>query len=312
LLGRCERWMLAAMQDPREGAAERPNEDKLLEAAYRAEFSPGSDDPAEVRQVAERRLRVGELRGLAIDDLATRVAGHSLLRRADDTARMAALRFVERRLSEGEKVSAYDESGSFNGFLRRVVSNLLLDWLRSPTGKAELRRAEHDGIDSNGPLSEPPEEMELPREEFERNRRLSLHHLVALRCVQSMPPGRGIPLRVSLWPGYEHEVADVLAIGSFAHCHETAGGQAESRACDAGKRCTTPDDAWRAAYGAELDKAKSDEPAGLSRRAVAVVLRIGLGKPMAKREGAVCERISKGRLQLIAELRRAGIRGSTT
>ena len=31
---------------------------------------------------------------------------------------------------------------------------------------------------------------------------------------------------------------------------------------------------------------------------------------MAKREGAVCERISKGRMQLIEELRRAGITGA--
>ena len=71
-----------------------------------------------------------------------------------------------------------------------------------------------------------------------------------------------------------------------------------------------PTPAWRSAYEDELTKAKEGEPEGLSRRSVAVLTRIGDGKPMAKREGAICERISKGRLQLVEELRRAGIRGA--
>ncbi len=291
------------MREPSEGIAPA---DHLLEAAYRAEFSAEPLEPDALLRVDGRPRRFGDLRAMAMHDLAQRIDQHPLLRRADDTARQAALRFVERRLGEAHKVQAYDQSGSFHGFLRRVVNNLLLDWLRSPTGKAELRRAEHDGADADADQLDPV----LPREEFERRRLLMLHNLVALRTIQSMPPGRGIPLRLALWPAYELDLAEVDLVGSFAHCHESAQGQAEARACDSGKRCGSPTDAWRSAYRAEVDQARETEPEGLSRRAVAELTRIGLGKPIAKREGAICERISKGRLQLLQELRRAGIRGT--
>jgi hypothetical protein len=291
------------MREPSEGIAPA---DHLLEAAYRAEFAPEPQDPDSLVVVDGRPRRVGELRALAMHDLAQRIDHHSHLRRADDTARQAALRFVERRLGEAQKVQAYDQTGSFQGFLRRVINNLLLDWLRSPTGKAELRRAEHDGADGDGDDTAP----ELPREEFERRRLLMLHNVIALRAIQAMTPGRGVPLRLALWPAYELDLAEIDLVASFAHCHETAQGQAEARACDSGKRCGTPGAAWRAAYQSELDLARETEPGGLSRRAVAELTRIGLGKPIAKREGAICERISKGRLHLLQELRRAGIRGT--
>lgn len=278
----------------------------LLEAAYRAEFSPPPSPPDTLVQVEGRHVRVGELRSLAMIDLSERIETHSLLRRADDTARIAALRFVERRLSEADKIGAFDNAGSFHGFLRRVVNNLLLDWLRSPAGKAELKRAEHDP--SEGALGE--EEPLLPREEFEDRRRLTLNHLVALRAIQSLPPGRGVPLRLALWPAYELQVADIETVGSFACCHETSRSQAEGRACDAGKRCPIPTEAWRAAYRLEIEQAQIAEPAGFSRKVIAELTRIGRGKPVAKREGAICERISKGRLQIIEDLRRTGIRGT--
>ena len=38
-----------------------------------------------------------------------------------------------------------------------------------------------------------------------------------------------------------------------------------------------------------------------------MLTRIGTDKTLSKREGAVCERISKGRMQLVAALRRSGI-----
>lgn len=304
-----ERWIVHAMADSRDDAA-RTDDDRVLEAAYLAEFGAeaGTSAPDARRVVAGVSRRVGDLRALAIHDLSTRVTEHTLLRRADDTARTTALRFVERRLAEGGKVAAYSEEGTFQGFLRRVLSNLLLDWLRSPAGKAELRRAEHDGSDfgAEGDTDEPV----LPSEEREERRRLALHQLVAVRALQSLPPGRGVPLRLALWPAYEHEPADVAVIGGFAHCHETASAQADARACDAGKRCTTPTEAWRDAHHRELDQTKQTEPDGLSRKSIAVLTRIGHDKPMAKREGAICERISKGRLMLVEELRRAGIRGS--
>ena len=63
---------------------------------------------------------------------------------------------------------------------------------------------------------------------------------------------------------------------------------------------------------AELAEARAAEPSGLSRKAVATLSRIGLGKPMQKREGAVCERISKGRMQLLDALRRSDIRGDAS
>jgi hypothetical protein len=278
----------------------------LLEAAYRAEFSVSPPDPGASIELEGRATTAGELRALALVDLSNRIEQHPLLRRADDTARLAALRFVERRLHEGHKVSAFDQSGSFQGFLRRVLSNLLLDWLRSPTGKAELRRAEHLAGEGDPGEELPP----LPQEEFEERRRLTLHHLVAIRALQSLPPGRGIPLRLALWPDYELDLAEVRQVASFAYCHETADGQAEGRACDAGRRCPVPPEAWSNAFRGELEQAQQREPQGLSRRVIAELTRIGQGKPMPKREGALCERISKGRLQLIEELRRVGIRGT--
>jgi len=278
----------------------------LLLAAYSAEFSSEPPPPETPIPVDGRPIPAGELRSLAVVDLADRIERHSLLRRADDTARLAALRFVERRLVEGHKIESFEKSGSFHGFLRRVINNLLLDWLRSPTGKAELKRAEHQSGD--GDASAEPDE--LPREEFEQRRRLTIHHLVAIRTIQSLPPGRGIPLRLALWPDYDLEVAEVEVAASFAYCHETAGNQAEGRACDAGKRCPIPDDDWRTSYRGELAQAQTAEPQGLSRRAIAELTRIGRGKPLPKREGAICERISKGRLHLIEELRRVGIRGT--
>ena len=278
----------------------------LLEAAYRAEFVVPQPEPEVRLQVEGRPMTAGELRSLAVVDLATRIEQHPLLRRADDTARLAALRFVERRLSEGNKIGAFDQSGSFHGFLRRVLNNLLLDWLRSPAGKAELKRTEHQSGDGD-PSEEPPP---LPHEEFEARRRLALHHLVAIRVIQGLPPGRGIPLRLALWPDYELDLAEVSGVASFAFCHETASNQAEGRACDAGRRCPVPPPGWSDAYRSELEQAQQKEPQGLSRRTIAELTRIGRDKPMPKREGALCERISKGRLQLIEELRRVGIRGT--
>lgn len=287
-----------------EGAS-TPSE-PLLEAAYRAEFSSSTE--AETRVTVEgRAMRAGDLRALAVVDLAERVEQHPLLRRADDTARLAALRFVERRLTEANKIGAFDQSGSFFGFLRRVVNNLLLDWLRSPAGKAELRRAEH--LPGEGDASE--EAPPLPQEEFEERRRLALHHLLAVRAIQTLPPGRGIPLRLALWPAYGLDVAEVDEVGSFAYCHETARSQGEGRACDAGKRCPVPTETWRTTFRGEIEAAQAAEPQGLSRRAIAELTRIGRDKPVAKREGALCERISKGRLHLLDQLRRAGIQKST-
>lgn len=278
----------------------------LLEAAYRAEFVVPQPEPETRFQLEGRSLTAGELRSLAVVDLATRIEQHTLLRRADDTARLTALRFVERRLNEANKIGAFDQSGSFQGFLRRVLSNLLLDWLRSPAGKAELKRAEHQSGDGDPAEEAPP----LPLEEFEERRRRTIHHLIAIRTIQALPPGRGVPLRLALWPDFELDVAEVSGVTSFAYCHETADTQSEGRACDAGRRCPLPPDPWGDAYRNELEQAQEKEPQGLSRRTIAELTRIGRGKPMPKREGALCERISKGRLQLIDELRRAGIRGT--
>ena len=135
---------------------------------------------------------------------------------------------------------------------------------------------------------------------------------MAVRTLQTLPPGRGAPLRLALWPAYEHDAGELATLAAFAHCHESSDGQAEARACDSGKRCTTPSEAYRSAHGQEIAAAKVEEPGGLSRRAIATLTRIGHGKPMPKREGAICERISKARLMLVEELRRAGIRGVTT
>ncbi len=287
-----------------ESASARSDEDLLLEAAYLAEYGPEPLPPAASTVVAGVARRSGELRALCLTDLSARVSGHALLRRADDVARIEALRFVEERLMAGEKIERFAADGSFHGFLRRVVSNLLLDWLRSPRARAELRRVEHDPARMDDAV-----ELELPREETERVQRLALHHLVAVRTIQALPPGRSLPLMLALWPAYEHVERDLAAMAAFAHCHETASGQAEARACDAGKRCGAPSAGYRERHGAELDAAKADEPSGLSRRAIADLLRIGRDKPTSKREGAVCERVSKGRLMLLEALRRSGIRG---
>lgn len=288
----------------REATSARAADEAELEVAYLAEFTREPVDKDAVLVVAGARRRAGELRAIAIRDLATRVTDHHLLRRADDTARVAALRFVERRLVDGDKIAQYSREGAFVGFLKRVVHNLLLDWLRSPTGRAELRRAEHDPSHAR---PDEIEEMPLPGEIAERSRLMVEHHAIALRALRALPPGRGVPLRLSLWPAYEHDEDDAAAFGEFARCHETADSQADARACDSGRRCVLPDPAWRAAHALELDAGKRAEPAGLSRRAIAEVLRIGVGKPVAKREGAICERISKGRLMLLDELRRTGV-----
>lgn len=307
----------------------RPEEDRLLEAAYRAEFSASPADVDSVQMIAQKPRKGGELRALAVTDLAERIADHGLLRRSDDTARMAALHFVERRLTASNKPALYDGSGAFAGFLRRVLHNLLLDWLRSPAGRAELRRASHEpgGVfdrattEDDGPsLGDDPEgEMGLrndpdvlPSEALATRRRQSLHHLVALRALRgSLPPGRSVVLRLSLWPDFPIESEDLQSFSHFAHCHESAGSQGESRGCDSGKRCTIPPDTWRVRWLHELAEAQRDEPSGLSRRTIAMLTRIGHDKPLAKREGAVCERISKGRMQLVAALRRSGIYGAT-
>lgn len=280
--------------------------DELLEAAYLAEFGLSKPDPGDQVQVGEQTAHAGELRSLAVVDLAARIDQHILLRRVDDTARLAALRFVERRISEGNKIEAFDRSGSFQGFLRKVIHNLLLDWLRSPAGKAEIRRTEHQP----GEADPVEEESPLPGEEFEERRCLTLHHLLAIRRIQSLPPGRGVPLMLALWPDYELDLAEVRRLASFAYCHETADSQAEGRACDAGRRCPVPSEGWLQRYQAELEQAQREEPQGLSRRTIAELTRIGRGKPLPKREGALCERISKGRLQLLEELRSIGIRGT--
>ena len=293
----------------READPARAADEPLLEAAYLAEFSPEPADKDARLVVGGVARRAGDLRALAIHDLATRITDHHLLRRADDTARVAALRFVERRLVEGHKIAQYGREGAFVGFLRRVLHNLLLDWLRSPTGRAELRRAEHDP--SLG-LPDEIEEMPLPGEIAERTRVMTAHHAIALRALRALPPGRGVPLRLSLWPAYEHDAEDVTTFGDFSRCHETATSQTDARACDSGRRCVLPDLAWRTAFGDELDAKKRAEPDGLSRRAIAEVLRIGVGKPVDKREGAICERISKGRLMLLDELRRTGVENAAS
>lgn len=288
----------------------RPNDDALLEAAYRAEFGPSAVDPASTHQVTGRPYRGGQLRAVALHDLSERVAKHSLLRRADDTSRQTALRFVEQRLHEGRKVHAYEGTGSFAGFLRRVLHNLLLDWLRSPAGRAELRRAEHEGNEGLASDGAAWDEPVLPSEEFEVKRRRLLHHALITRALKrGMPPARSVVVRLALWPAYEHDEEDVRDFGAFAHCHEGASTVSDARGCDTGKRCDEPPAGWRGGYETELEGAKASEPQGLSRKAVATLTRIGLGKPMPKREGAICERISKGRMQLVEELRRAGIHG---
>ncbi|HEU4532620.1 MAG TPA: hypothetical protein VFS00_00835, partial [Polyangiaceae bacterium] len=293
--------------------APRPDDDDaLLEAAYRAEFGSASADAASTLLVAGRPFRGGQLRALALNDLSERVVKHSLLRRADDTSRQTALRFVEQRLSEGRKIEAYEGTGSFSGFLRRVLHNLLLDWLRSPAGRAELRRAEHEAGEGGGPAAEtsPWDEPTLPGEEFEAKRRHLLYHALVTRALKrGMPPARSVVVRLALWPAYEHDEEDVRDFGAFAHCHEGARTVSDARACDTGKRCDDPPPDWRRDYETELAAAKASEPQGLSRKAVATLTRVGLGKPMPKREGAICERISKGRMQLVEELRRAGIHG---
>jgi DNA-directed RNA polymerase specialized sigma24 family protein len=297
---------------PSPAPEERADDDTLLEAAYRAEFGPQAADAASTHLIAGRTYAGGTLRALALHDLSERVARHGLLRRADDTARQAALRFVERRLGEGHKVVAYEGSGSFAGFLRRVLHNLLLDWLRSPAGRAELRRAEHDGAEGGptGDAAGEGDDPSLPGEEFEAKRRRLLYHVLVTRALKrGLPPARGVVVRLALWPAYEHDDEDVRDFGAFAHCHEGARSVSDARGCDTGKRCAEPPAAWRRAYETELAEAKASEPQGLSRKAIATLTRIGHGKPMPKREGAVCERISKGRMQLVAELRRAGIHG---
>lgn len=293
----------------READAARGADDPLLLAAYLAEFAPLPTEKDAVVLVGGVARRAGDLRALAVHDLAARVGDHHLLRRADDTARLAALTFVERRLAAGDKIAQYGREGAFAGFLRRVLHNLLLDWLRSPAGRAELHRKEHD------PAFEAPEDVEeppLPGELDERARALMRNHAITLALLRALPPGRGAPLRLSLWPAYEHDAEDVAAFQGFARCHETATSQADARGCDSGRRCELPDQPWREAYAAELDERKRLEPGGLSRRAIAEALRIGVGKPIDKREGAVCERISKARLMLVEELRRTGVESSRT
>jgi hypothetical protein len=287
----------------------RPDDDALLEAAYRAEFGSLAVDASSTHSVAGRPYRGGQLRAFALHDLSERVAKHALLRRADDTSRQTALRFVEQRLSEGRKIEAYEGTGSFGGFLRRVVHNLLLDWLRSPAGRAELRRAEHEGnegLGGEGAWEEPAS----PGEEFEAKRKRLLHHVIIARTLKrGMPPARSVVVRLALWPAYEHDDDDARDFGAFAHCHEGARTVSDARGCDTGKRCPEPAPAWQRGYETELGEAKASEPQGLSRKAIATLTRIGVGKPMPKREGAICERISKGRMQLVEELRRAGIHG---
>lgn len=302
------------MQVPKPSPLEslRDPGDVLLEAAYRAEFALTPSEVDSVQIVAGARRKGGELRALAVSDLADRIADHGLLRRADDTARVAALHFVERRLSAGNKPALYDGSGAFAGFLRRVVHNLLLDWLRSPAGRAEVRRASHEagGVFDRASEDEP---SVLPSEEAAQRKRLALHHLVALRALRgSLPPGRSVVLRLSLWPDFPMEREDTTAAAAFAHCHESAGSQGEARGCDSGKRCTSPSATWSASWEAELAEAQRVEPSGLARRTIAMLTRIGSDKPISKREGAVCERISKGRMQLVAALRRSGITTGST
>ncbi|HEU4408302.1 MAG TPA: hypothetical protein VFS43_23770 [Polyangiaceae bacterium] len=287
----------------------RPDDDALLEAAYRAEFGPEPPDASSTHTIAGRPYRGGQLRALALHDLSERIARHSLLRRADDTSRQTALRFVEQRLKEGRKVEAYEGTGSFAGFLRRVLHNLLLDWLRSPAGRAELRRAEHEGHEAPGDAGD-WDDPGLPSEEFEAKRRRLLHHVIVTRTLKrGMPPARSVVVRLALWPAYEHDDEDRRDFGAFAHCHEGARTVSDARGCDTGKRCSAPPAPWQRAYETELEGAKASEPQGLSRKAIATLTRIGSDKPMPKREGAICERISKGRMQLVEELRRAGIHG---
>jgi hypothetical protein len=287
----------------------RPDDDALLEAAYRAEFGPEPLDTSSTHLVSGRSYRGGQLRARALYDLSERIARHSLLRRADDTSRQTALRFVEQRLKEGRKVEAFEGTGSFSGFLRRVLHNLLLDWLRSPAGRAELRRAEHEGTEGPGGEGE-WDEPALPGEEFEAKRRRLLHHVIVTRALKrGMPPARSVVVRLALWPSYEHDAEDLADFGAFAHCHEGARTVSDARGCDTGKRCATPAATWQRAYETELEGAKASEPQGLSRKVIATLTRIGSDKPMPKREGAICERISKGRMQLVEELRRAGIHG---
>jgi DNA-directed RNA polymerase specialized sigma24 family protein len=306
----------------------RADEDRLLEAAYRAEFAVEPAEVDAVQIVGGVTRKNGDLRAYAVADLADRIAEHGLLRRSDDTARMAALHFVERRLVAANKPAQYDGSGVFAGFLRRVLHNLLLDWLRSPAGRAELRRASHEpgGVfdrastadDAPSLHDEAPGERDLmgdpellPSEAMAARKRLALHHLVALRTLRgSLPPGRSVVLRLSLWPDFPFESEDLQSFLRFAHCHESATSQGESRGCDSGKRCTVPTDPWKAAWLAELAEAQVAEPSGLARRTIAMLTRIGNDKPLSKREGAVCERISKGRMQLVAALRRSGIRNA--
>jgi hypothetical protein len=298
--------MLGEMSAEKTGSAVRASDDLLLESAYRSEFRP---KPTEEDSVIDgKRVRVNELRAMAINDLCERITSHKLLLRIDDTARLEALRFVERRFSESDKIGAYDASGSFAGFLKRVIHNLLLDWLRSPAGRHEVHRLEHDG--QEGSSWESAYEHELPMEVFAKRKQQFIYNVLAMRTIASMPPGRGVILRLSLWPAYEHDEKDVQTISGFAHCHESSEGQGQSRACDSGKRCTSPTESWSAAYQAELEQAKLAEPQGLSRRMIAELTRIGHGKPLAKREGAICERVSKARMQLVEQLRRSGIRGA--
>ena len=72
------------------------------------------------------------------------------------------------------------------------------------------------------------------------------------------------------------------------------------------------DAAFVRAWEGELTEARAREPSGLSRRTIAMLTRIGADKSWQKREGAVCERISKGRMQLVAALRRSGITGASS
>lgn len=299
--------MLAPMTEP-VPRVNRNDEDLILELAYRAEFSPTPEESAEtLLSVAGRSFRAGDLRAMAIQDVADRVLSHQLLRRADDSTKLEALRFVERRIADADKVLAYDQSGAFGGFLRRVIHNLLLDWIRSPTGRAELKRVEHDPTRAGH--AESDADFVPPSEIFQENRARTMNHLIAIRAVRSMPAGKAAILRLALWPAFPIDENDQDELAAFAHCHETAKTQADARSCDAGRRCVDPEIAWKTAYLAELTDAQAAEPEGLSRRSIAQLTRIGVGKSLTKREGAVCERVSKARMQLVEALRRAGIRG---
>ncbi len=102
-----------------------------------------------------------------------------------------------------DKISTFENNGSFEGWLRRIVTNTALDYLR--------KTKKYNWVEENEINTK--EEFIEPGEELERESTIQLKAEVALEAIQQLSPAYQTVFNLYVMEEYSHkEIAEMLGI----------------------------------------------------------------------------------------------------